>query len=186
MTTGQRVAYKRVSMAVQSSQRQLEGMSFDIEFSDSCSGKSTKRPALEAMLKHVRSGDTIFVHEISRLARNTQDLLRLVEEITGKGVTLEFVKESLTFAGDKTNPMNVLLLTMLGAVATFERDLINERSAEGRAVSISKGVHQGRTASLSKVQQQAIRMRPTESKAALAAEYGVSRATIYNVLKATS
>ncbi|MDO8652025.1 MAG: recombinase family protein [Undibacterium sp.] len=180
MSTGQQLAYIRVSTITGNTARQLDGMTFDLVFEDKVSGKDTNRPQLQAMKKHARTGDTIHIHEISRLARNTSDLLKLVEEFTGKGVTLIFHKENLTFTGGANNPMNTLMLTLLGAVASFERSLINERSAEGRAVSKK---HQGRKDSLTLEQQAQIRARQSESKVALAEEYGVSRATIYNTLK---
>lgn len=182
MATGQTLGYTRVSTTIQNTARQLDGIALDRVFEDKLSGKDTKRPQLLALLDHARSGDTILVHDISRLARNTGDLLSLVKKITAKGITIKFMKENLTFSGGADNPLNTLMLTIIGAVASFERTLINERSAEGRAISTK---HQGRSATLTNEQQTQIRSRHTESKVALAHEYGVSRATIYNVLKAT-
>ena len=182
MSTGQRLAYIRVSTTIQNTTRQLDGLVFDRVFKDKVSGKDTDRPQLQALIAHARAGDTIHVHDISRLARNTSDLLSLVKLFTDNGVTITFVKENLTFTGEANNAMNTLMLTLLGAVAAFERTLINERSAEGRALSKK---HQGRSDSLTSEQQAQIIARKAESKVALATEYGVSRATIYNVLKAS-
>jgi DNA invertase Pin-like site-specific DNA recombinase len=185
MTTGQIVGYIRVSSIGQNTARQLDGMTFDQTFTDKCSGSDTNRPALKAMLSHVRKGDTVVVHEISRLARNTADLLALVKQLTDKGVAITFKKESLTFTGDKDNAMNQMLLTMLGAVSAFELAMINERRVEGQAKAREAGTHMGRTAKLSADQVATIRTRAAagDSKTALAEEYGVSRATLYAAIK---
>jgi len=188
MSTGQTVGYIRVSSVGQNTVRQLDGLTLDHTFTDRCSGSDTDRPALKAMLSHVRKGDTVLVHEISRLARNTADLLALVKQMTDKGVTIVFKKEGLTFTGDKANAMNQMLLTMLGAVSAFELSMINERRAEGQAKAREAGKHMGRTAKLNADQVAAIRTRAAEgeSKTDLATEYGVSRATLYAAIKATA
>ena len=185
MSKGQTVGYVRVSTVGQNTARQLDGLTLDKTFTDKCSGGDTNRPELTAMLAHVRAGDTVVVHEISRLARNTADLLALVKQLTDKGVTIIFKKEGLTFTGDKSNAMNQMLLTMLGAVSAFELSMINERRLEGQAKARAEGKHMGRKASLTADQVKAIKQRATtESKTDLAAEFGVSRATLYAALKA--
>lgn len=185
MSTGQTVGYIRVSSVGQNTARQLDGVALDKIFEDKCSGSDTNRPALQAMLAHVRDGDTVLVHEISRLARNTSDLLALVKQLTDKGASITFKKEGLTFTGDKTSAMNQMLLTMLGAVSAFELSMINERRAEGQAKARADGKHMGRSAKLSAQQAAEVRQRAAiESKTALAAEFGVSRATLYAVIKA--
>jgi DNA invertase Pin-like site-specific DNA recombinase len=192
MTTSQTVAYIRVSGVGQNTARHLDGMTFDATFTDKCSGSDTNRPQLKAMLAHVRKGDTVVVHEISHLARNTDDLLPLVEQLTGKGVTIMFKKEGITFTGEKTNPMNQMLLTMLGAVAAFELFMINEhraeneRRAEGQAKARADDKHMGRTAKLSaeRVSELCSRAAAGESKTALAEKFGISRATLYATIKA--
>lgn len=185
MKTGQTVQYCRVSSIGQNVARQINDTTIDKTFTDKCSGSTTDRPALAAMLDFVRDGDTVVVHEISRLARNTADLLALVKQLTGKGVTVKFIKESMTFAAGTDNPMNTMLLTIIGAISAFELSMINERRAEGQAKAKAAGVHCGRVAKLTADQVEAIRQRaPNENKVALAAEYGVSRATLYSVLKA--
>lgn len=188
MTTGQTVAYIRVSSVGQNTARQLDGMTFDATFTDKCSGSDTNRPQLKAMLAHVRKGDTVVVHEISRLARNTADLLALVEQLTGKGVTVRFEKEKMTFTDDKDNPMNKMLLTMLGAVSAFELSMINERRAEGQAKAREAGKHMGRTAKLSaeRAAELCSRAAAGESKTELAKEFEVSRATVYATIKAAA
>lgn len=158
--TGQRVAYRRVSTVEQDTARQLDGMEFDAEFEDKASGKDTKRPQLEAMLRHVRAGDCVYVHSIDRLARNTSDLLRLVEVVTGeKGADLHFVKEGLTFNGNKADPMQTLMATMLGAFAQFERAMIRERQREGIEIAKSEGRYKGGKAKLSAEQAQTMLLR---------------------------
>src|SRR5215208_134335 len=96
---GQRVGYIRVSTLDQHEGRQLEGIQLDRTFTDHASGKDTKRPQLEELLSFVRSGDTDVDHSMDRLPRNLDDLRRIVQTLTGKGVRIEFVKEHLTFTG---------------------------------------------------------------------------------------
>jgi DNA invertase Pin-like site-specific DNA recombinase len=99
-------------------------------------------------MKHARAGDHVYVHSIDRLARNTQDLLELVETLTTKGVALSFVKEGLNFTSDKADPFQMLMLSMLGSVATFERAIILERQREGIAIAKSEGRSKGGKAKL--------------------------------------
>jgi DNA invertase Pin-like site-specific DNA recombinase len=184
--TGQTVGYVRLSSVGQNTARQFDGLMLDQVFTDKCTGGDTNRPALKAMLAHVRKGDTVVVHEISRLARNTADLLALVKQLTDKGVAIEFKKEGMTFTGDKDNAMNQMLLTMLGAVSAFELAMINERRAEGQAKARESGKHMGRHAKLTPGQVVSLRQRVEagESKVELAKEFEISRATLYAALKA--
>ena len=178
---GQRVGYLRVSTVDQNTDRQLDGVALDKAFTDKASGKDTNRPELARALEYVREGDTLVVHSMDRLARNLEDLRRIVRELTGKGVRVEFAKESLTFTGEDS-AMNTLLLSMLGAVAEFERSMILERQREGIAIAKAAGKYKGRKASLSQTQVQELRERLAagESVTVLAADYGVSRQTVYN------
>jgi DNA invertase Pin-like site-specific DNA recombinase len=89
-----------------------------------------KRPQLEAMQSFVRKGDTVFCHSMDRLARNLDDLRRIVLGLTERGIRIVFVKENLTFTGEDS-PMSNLLLSIMGAFAQFERELIRERQREG-------------------------------------------------------
>ena len=93
--------YIRVSTIEQNTERQLKDIACDRIYEEKISGKDTNRPQLQAMLSNIRSGDIINIHEMSRLARNTRDLLNLVEEITSKGATVVFHKENLTFKGNE-------------------------------------------------------------------------------------
>lgn len=179
---GERIGYQRVSTVGQNTERQLDGVHVDKLFTDKASGKSTDRPELARALDYVREGDTLVVHSMDRLARNLEDLRRVVRELTGKGVRVEFVKESLTFTGDDS-PMSTLLLSMLGAVAEFERSMIRERQLEGIAIAKTKGKYKGRKPALTDDQADELtkRLVAGEPVAALAREYGVSRQTVYNV-----
>jgi DNA invertase Pin-like site-specific DNA recombinase len=174
----------RVSTEVQNLDRQLDGVVVERVFADTVSGKDTRRPQLEALLGYVRDGDTVVVHSMDRLARNLDDLRRLVRELTGRGVSVEFVTEGLTFTGDDS-PMATLLLSVMGAFAEFERALIRERQAEGIAQAKKRGAYKGRKKVLTPEQVVDIRARAEagEAKAALAREYGVSRETLYQHLR---
>lgn len=175
------IGYQRVSTLDQNEQRQLEGVTVDELFTDKASGKDTNRPALQEALRFSRRGDVFVVHSMDRLARNLTDLRATVGQLTGKGVQVRFIKEGLTFTGEDS-PMNNLLLSMLGAVAEFERSLILERQKEGIAVAKAQGRYTGGKPKLTEAQARELvaRLRAGESASALAREYGVSRATVYN------
>ncbi|MBO0640538.1 recombinase family protein [Pseudomonas stutzeri] len=182
---GQRIGYIRVSTLDQNPDRQLEGVQVSKVFIDKTSGKNTQRPQLEALLSYVRDGDTLVVHSMDRLARNLDDLRRMVQQLTGRGVRIEFVKESLAFTGEDS-PMANLLLSVMGAFAEFERALIRERQREGISLAKQRGVYRGRKKALSESRIEELRRRveAREPKAALAREFGISRATLYEYLRA--
>ena len=184
---GQRVGYIRVSTLEQSTARQLDGVTVDRTFVDKASGKDVDRPQLEAMAGFVRDGDTVVVHSMDRLARNLDDLRRLVRKLTAKGVEVHFVKEQLTFTGEDTAIAN-LMLSVMGAFAEFERSLIRERQREGIQLAKTRGAYRGRRKSLSDDQVAEIRRRVQDGvpKAALARELGVSRETLYQALRTAS
>jgi len=188
MGQGQRVGYIRVSSEGQNTARQLDGIQVDRVFEDKLSGKDTNRPQLQAMVEYVREGDEIVCHEMSRLARNLDDLRRLVQELTKRGVKVTFVKESMTFAGDD-NPMSLLMLSMMGAFAEFERSIIRSRVAEGIAQAKKiPGKYVGRKPSLTQAQANELRQRAHagEKKAVLARAFGISRETLYAYIRAGS
>lgn len=182
--TGQRIGYKRVSTLDQNTARQLDGVPLDKSFEDKASGKDTHRPQLQAALSYCREGDTLVVHSMDRLARSLVDLRAMVKELTARGVAVEFVKENLRFTGDDS-PMAILLLSLLGAVAEFERALILERQREGIAIAKAAGKYKGRRRSLSQVQQEELRQRAAsgERKTVLARCFGISRETLYSYLR---
>jgi DNA invertase Pin-like site-specific DNA recombinase len=179
-----RVGYIRVSSLDQNTVRQLDGIDVERTFTDKASGKDAERPALEEMLAFVRDGDTVIVHSMDRLARNLDDLRRLVRTLTGKGVAVEFVKEHLAFTGEDS-PMATLLLSVMGAFAEFERALILERQREGIAMAKQRGVYTGRKPALTDARARELRDRAAagEGKAALAREFGISRETVYSYLR---
>ena len=136
------VGYIRVSTVDQNTDRQLDGYTLDKVFEDKCSGKDTKRPALQQLIEYVREGDTVVVHDISRMARNLEDLLSLVKMFNAKGVAVLFDKEKLSFTGEDS-PMQQLMLSMLGAVYQFERSMILERQREGIQQAKAAGKYKG-------------------------------------------
>jgi len=184
VANGQRVGYIRVSSVGQNPERQLDGVKVDTLFTDTVSGASTTRPQLQALLAFVRQSDTVIVHSMDRLARNLDDLRRLVRELTDRGVAVQFLKEQLTFTSEHS-PMATLLLSVLGAFAEFERALIRERQAEGIALAKARGAYKGRKKSLTTGQVEALRARAAagEAKASLAREFGISRQTLYQYLR---
>ena len=181
---GQKIGYVRVSSSDQNTERQLEGLELDRVFTDKVSGKSTDRPQLQEMLRFVRDGDYLFVHSMDRLARNLIDLRQMVQELTGRGVKITFVKEGLVFNGDNA-AMSVLLLSVMGAVAEFERAILRERQAEGIRIARVKGVYKGRKTALTDNQIEEIRQKIAAGipKAKIAREYKCSRETVYKYLR---
>lgn len=180
-TKGQTVGYVRVSSAGQNDARQLDGITLDKTFTDKASGKDTQRPQLQALLEFVREGDTVLVHSMDRLARSLKDLEAIVTGLTGRGVTVSFVSQGMTFTGDDS-PMNTLMLQMLGAVSQFERSLILERQREGIAIAKAKGdVYKGRKPSLDAAGVEELRALVAQGipKAQIATKLGISRTTLY-------
>ena len=171
---GQRIGYVRVSSFDQNPDRQLEQVQVDKVFTDKASGKDTLRPQL----------DTLLTFSMDRLARNLDDLRRLVQKLTKRGVRIEFVKECLTFTGEDS-PMANLMLSVMGAFAEFERALIRERQREGIALAKQRGAYLGRKKALSPERAAELRQRADagEQKSKLAREFGVSRETLYQYLR---
>lgn len=178
------IGYIRVSSVDQKTDRQLDGVKLDEVFEEKASAGTMKRPVLKECLRFLRKGDTLHVHSIDRLARNLNDLLSILEDLTSRNIAVRFHKENLTFTGED-NPFQTLQLQIIGSVAQFERDIIRERQREGIAKAKSKGVHCGRKSSLSESQIAEIRTRVAngEEKKAIAQEFGVSRPTIYRVIQ---
>lgn len=182
-----RVGYIRVSTVDQNTVRQLDGIEVERVFTDKASGKDAARPKLEELIAFVREGDTVLVHSMDRLARNLDDLRRLVRTLTGKGVSVQFVKEGLLFTGEDS-PMATLLLNVMGAFAEFERSLILERQREGIAAAKTRGAYTGRKPALSEEQADELRERAAagERKADIARAFGISRETVYSYLRTTA
>ena len=138
-----KIGYIRVSTAEQNTARQevlMAELGVDMVFIDWASGKNAQRPELARMLEFVRKGDTVVVEAISRFARNTRDLLELVERLTAKGVEFVSRKEAI----DTTTPSGKFMLTIFGAVAELEREYILHRQKEGIAIAKANGVYRGR------------------------------------------
>ena len=136
------IAYVRVSTVEQNEARQLEALKkycIDKWFTEKVSGKDTQRPQLQAMLDYVREGDTVYIHDFSRLARNVKDLLEIVEQLTEKSVNLVSNHENI----DSSTPSGKLMLTMIGAIAEFERANLLERQREGIAEAKKAGKYRG-------------------------------------------
>lgn len=180
------IAYVRVSTIEQNEQRQVEALekySIDKWFIEKVSGKNTKRPKLQAMLEYVREGDTIHIHDLSRLARNTKDLLEIVEKLEAKGVSLVSNHESI----DSGTPTGKLMLTMIGAIAEFERANLLERQREGIAIAKAEGKYRGGQVKridegLFNAEYKKYRAREI-SKAQLAKNLSISRPTLDKLLK---
>lgn len=181
-----RVAYVRVSTVEQNEDRQIEALKkHDIEkwFTEKVSGKDTNRPQLQAMLEFVRQGDTVYIHDFSRLARSTKDLLAIVDTLTEKGVHLVSNKENI----DSSTPTGKLMLTMIGAIAEFERQNLLERQKEGIAIAKRKGKFKGRQVknidedTFNRVYK--LYMEHKISKTAMAKELEISRPTLDKLLK---
>lgn len=177
---GQIVGYIRVSTTEQNTERQLDGLELDRVFTDKASGKSMDRPELQAALKYVRAGDTLIVHSMDRLARNLMDLRRIVDDLTKRGVVVRFEKEFLTFTGDDS-PMSHLLLSVMGAVAEFERALMLERQREGIAIAKANGVYKGRPFRMTEERAAELCRKAAagEKRSNLAREYSLSLASVY-------
>lgn len=185
-----RVGYVRVSSVDQNTDRQLDGLELDRVYVDRASGKDTARPELQRLLNDAELlgalNATVYVHSMDRLARSLADLLGLVKTLTSKGLKVKFIKEGQLFTGED-DPMANLMLSMLGAVAEFERALIRERQREGIAKAQAKGVYKGRGAKLDAAQVEALKARVEsrkvgESMELIAKEFNISRQTLYSYI----
>ena len=184
-----RIGYVRVSTAEQNTDRQLDGEDLTVTFVDKASGKNADRPQLQALLAgNWPHGSVVVVHSMDRLARSLSDLLRIVEQLTSRGIHIQFVKEGKIFRGDDTDAMDKLMLSMLGAFAEYERTLIRERQREGIIKAKQRGVYKGSRPKIT--DPQIISQISTEfhalgvNKTRLAAQYGISRETLYRYAKA--
>lgn len=138
-----KIGYIRVSTQEQNTMQQevlMQELGVDEVYIDRLSGKNTDRPELKKMMDYVRKGDTVIVESISRFARNTRDLLELIEKLSEKGVEFVSKKEAI----DTTTPTGKFMLTVFGAVAELEREYILQRQQEGIAIANAKGKYRGR------------------------------------------
>ncbi len=175
------VGYRRVSSIDQSLDRQDLGQVEKV-FEERLSGAiASDRPALQDMIGWVREGDLVVVHSIDRLARNLQDLLSIVSQLNGKGVSIKFLKDNLTFPPEGTDGASKLYLSILGAVAEFERSIIKQRQREGIEKAKAKGVYKGRKPTIDKDRILALR-EEGHSTYKIAEAMGISRMTVHRAL----
>ena len=181
MSKQQQIGYIRVSTIEQNTTRQLDGLILDKVYTDTCSGKDTQRPALTELINYARSGDVVHVHDISRMARNLEDLLQLVKSFNEAGVTIKFLKEALSFTGE-ANPMQELMLSLLGSVYQFERSMLLERQREGIAKAKAEGKYKGRRKS---VDRQSVLEKLSEglSIRGTAKKLGIATSTVQAIKK---
>lgn len=181
---GKNVAYVRVSTVEQNEARQREALqSYGIDkwFIEKVSGKDTKRPELQALLDYIREDDTVYVEEFSRLGRSTADLLSIVQRIEDLGAKFISIKENF----DTKTPAGRLQMTMMAAIAEFERSMILERQREGIAIAKREGKYKGRKAvSVPNIQEYYERyMHRQGTKTSIASELGISRTTLDKLFK---
>lgn len=183
---GEKIAYVRVSAVDQNEARQVEALkryNIDKWFKEKVSAKDTNRPELQKMLEYVREGDTIYIHDFSRLARSTKDLLEIVEFLGSKKVSLVSNKENL----DTNTPQGKLMLTMLAAIYEFERQNLLERQREGIAIAKQEGKYKGRT--VKQIDERVFKvmyegyLHSKKTKSQLAKELGISRPTLDKLIK---
>lgn len=184
MGKGKNIAYVRVSTLEQNEARQREALQkFNIDkwFIEKASGKDTKRPKLQEMLEYVREDDTVYVEEFSRLGRSTADLLAIVQQIEDLGAKFVSVKENF----DTKTPAGKLQMTMMAAIAEFERAMILERQREGIAIAKREGKYKGRKAvSVPNIDEYYERyMSRKATKSSIAEELGISRTTLDKLFK---
>lgn len=178
------VGYIRVSSNEQNTERQLDEVILDKTFTEKASGGSRERPQLNTMLEYLRDGDTVHVHSIDRLARNTSDLNDIVNGLNDRGITIIFHKENLTFSHDVTqSAMNKLMFQMLAAFAEFERYMIRERQKEGIAKAKAKGLYKGRKRKVDYVEIQKAMQEDSSTFRSVAKRFGVGVATVQRAVR---
>ena len=186
-----KVGYIRVSSGDQNPDRQRKDMrGLGIEdkyiYEDRVSGANTERPKFQEMMTFLREGDDLYVSSLDRLARNLKDLLQIVETLCGKGVSVHSLKERLEFgAGENASPTAKLTLSLVGAFAEFEREMIRSRQREGIALAKARGAYKGRVRSVTDEQINAVRKMVADGVPLTKAvkKQGISRATAYRYFK---
>lgn len=188
MATSALVGYARVSTIDQNPDRQIEKLeSLNVEklFVDKASGKNTSRPGFQAMMNYVREGDVLVICSMDRLARNLFDLLSITKELQEKGVAVRFLKENIDLSPTgETSAISKLLLSMMGAVAEFERSLIKERQREGIALAKAKGIYRGRKPlDQTKIQEAQKLITQGVPRAKVARDLKIGRTSLYRYLQ---
>lgn len=179
-------AYVRVSTIEQNEARQVEALQkhdIDVWYTEKVSGKNADRPELQKMLAEAQEGDTIYVHDLSRLARSTLDLLTIVDSLTKRGIHFVSNKENL----DTSTPVGKLTLTIFAGIAEFERTNLLERQAEGIAIAKRNGAYKncGRKAVVIDGIETIIKSIAdgTMKKVEAARQLGVSRPTLDRIIR---
>ena len=176
------IGYARVSSYGQSLDVQFEKLKHcDRVFKEKQSGRSTdKREQLSLCLDYVRDGDTLVVTKLDRLARSTRDLLNILNALEEKKVKLHVIDQQI----DSSTPTGMLLVTMLGAIASFENDLRKDRQADGISLARKNGVKFGRKKALTETQVQELRQKRTDGLLIkdLMEHYSLSKASVYRAL----
>lgn len=181
------INYIRVSTVDQNTARQLVGVPCELEFVDKASAKDVERPALQDMLSHIRAGDVINVHSLDRMCRNVKNLLEIVEKIQKRGATIKFHKENLTFGPASNDPLNKAIMTIVGAIAELERNLILERVREGVAQAKEAGKYKGRQKKLSDIQADELcSMIGKYNRSQIAKHFGITVRSTYKYAPATA
>jgi DNA invertase Pin-like site-specific DNA recombinase len=175
------IGYARVSTTDQDLSAQLAALDFcHTVFQEKVSAASMDRPELDKLMSYVRKGDVVNVTKLDRLARSTKDLLEIVEDLNKRQVSLKVMNINL----DTSTPTGKLMLTMLGAIAEFERGIMLERQAEGIARAKEKGLYKGRACIAADVVVQAFALRAEgKTKTAIAEKLNISRMTVHRIFK---
>ena len=178
-----RVGYRRVSTVEQNLDRQDLG-AVERVFEDKASGKDADREQLQEMISFVREGDEVVVYSIDRLARDLRDLQSIITQLNDKGVTIEFLSESLVFSGNSDDAFAKLQLQMMGAFAEFERNIIRKRQAEGIAKAKQRGVYENRKRKRKVSDKRVMELKQEGlNNTEIAGYLGVTRMTVYRALK---
>lgn len=188
MSSYAKIAYARVSTDDQNLDRQLETLKAycpDKIFTDHLSGKNLERPGFQQMMDYVREGDIIYVASMDRIARNLDDLLATTKRLQSKGITVHFLKENICLnPGTETSSMSKLIMSIMGAVAEFERSLIRERQREGILLAKARGVYKGRKPiDPDKMQEARKLIDEGFTKTKVCEKLQISRQTLYKYLK---
>lgn len=183
------IGYARVSTNQQDLSIQVEALkaqgvkdSPDFLFTDKASGKDDNREGLQLMLTKVREGDHILVKKLDRLGRNTADMIAIIEDLSARGITIQFLDDGISTEGS----MGKMVVTILAAVAQAERERIMERTNEGRKAAIARGVKMGRKPSIPFEQREEIVRISKEGmipKTKIAKQFNISRQKLYDILK---
>lgn len=187
MSSSAKIGYARVSSDDQNLARQLDVLKthdLDKVFTDHVSGKNVERPGFRQMMEYARDGDIIYVVSMDRFARNLKDLLTVIKELQERGIAIHFLKENIFLSPEgETSSMSKLILSIMGAVAEFERSLIHERQKEGIRLAVKRGLYKGRKPVDTKIIEEAKGLLDQGvSKTRVCKNLNISRTTLYKYL----